>query len=199
MYVIILVNIKAKEGINVTIYIVIGIVLVVLVFLFIMLNSFIKLNNKVSEAFATMDVYLKKRWDLIPNLVETVKGYAKHEKDTLEEVIKLRSGDYDIMSSDEKIRANTKITNGISRIMALAESYPNLKANENFSSLAKELVKIEDEIAQSRKYYNATVRLFNNKVEMVPSNIVAKLFGYKEKMMFEASNEERDNVKVKLC
>ena len=181
-----------------TTYIIIGVIAFILVIVFISYNSFVKLNNKVKEAFATMDVYLKKRWDLIPNLVETVKGYAKHEKDTLEEVIKLRSGDYDIMTSEEKISANTKITKGISRIMALAESYPNLKANENFSNLAKELTKTEDEIAQSRKYYNAIVRLFNNKVEMFPSNIMAKVFGFSTKSMFEASAEERNNVKVEL-
>ncbi len=180
------------------IYVVFGGIGLVVIYILLVFNSFIKLNNKVNEAFATMDVYLKKRWDLIPNLVETVKGYAKHEKETLEEVIKMRSGDYDIMSSEEKIKANTRITGGISRIMALAESYPNLKANENFSNLAKELTKTEDEIAQSRKYYNATVRLFNNKVGMFPSNIIAKIFGYNCKSMFEASDSERDNVKVKL-
>ena len=180
------------------IYVIVGFIILVIIYVLIQFNAFIKLNNKVNEAFATMDVYLKKRWDLIPNLVETVKGYAKHEKETLEEVIKMRSGDYDIMSSEEKIKANTRITGGISRIMALAESYPNLKANENFSNLAKELTKTEDEIAQSRKYYNATVRLFNNKVGMFPSNIIAMIFGYKEKTMFEASDSERDNVKVKL-
>ena len=180
------------------IYVVIGVLVVVLILVLIEFNKFIKLNNKVNEAFATMDVYLKKRWDLIPNLVETVKGYAKHEKETLEEVIKMRSGDYDIMSDEEKISANTKITGSISRIMALAESYPNLKANENFANLAKELTKTEDEIAQSRKYYNATVRLFNNKVQMFPSNILATIFGYKSKKMFEASEEERNNIQVKL-
>ena len=180
------------------IYIIIGVVVVVLLVVFIEFNGFIKLNNKVNEAFATMDIYLKKRWDLIPNLVETVKGYAKHEKETLEEVIKMRSGDYDIMSDEEKISANTRITGGISRIMALAESYPNLKANENFANLAKELTKTEDEIAQSRKYYNACVRVFNNKVGMFPSNIFAKLFGYNDKSMFEASKDERENVKVEL-
>ena len=180
------------------IYVVIGVLGLILIYAFIEFNGFIKLNNKVNEAFATMDVYLKKRWDLIPNLVETVKGYAKHEKETLEEVIKMRSGDYDIMTSEEKIKANTKITNGISRIMALAESYPNLKANENFSNLAKELTKTEDEIAQSRKYYNACVRLFNNKVGMFPSNLLAMIFGYKNKSMFEANDTERENVKVKL-
>ena len=176
------------------IYVIIGVILVLVILIILMLNSFIKLNNKVNEAFATMDVYLKKRWDLIPNLVEAVKGYAKHEKDTLEEVIKLRSGDYDAMSNEEKIKTNTEINKGISKIMALAESYPDLKANENFSNLAK----VEDEIAQSRKYYNATIRLFNNKTEMFPSSIIAKLFGYKNKSMFEASEVERKNVKVEL-
>ena len=180
------------------IYIVVGIFLLILVYLFIVFNKFIKLNNKVNEAFATMDVYLKKRWDLIPNLVETVKGYAKHEKETLEEVIKLRSGDYDTMSNEDKLNTNEKISNSISKIMVLAESYPNLKANENFANLAKELTKTENEIAQSRKYYNATVRLFNNKVEMFPSNLIANIFGYKTKKMFEANSNERDNVKVEL-
>ena len=180
------------------IYVVIGVVVLILIYVFVVFNGFIKLNNKVNEAFATMDVYLKKRWDLIPNLVETVKGYAKHEKDTLEEVVKLRSGDYDLLNNEEKIKTNEKVTKGISKIMALAESYPNLKANENFSNLGKELTKTEDEIAQSRKYYNAVVRVFNNKVQMFPSNIVAKIFGYKNKSMFEASNDERENVKVEL-
>ena len=180
------------------IYVIGGIILIILVYVFIQFNGFIKLSNKVNEAFATMDVYLKKRWDLIPNLVETVKGYAKHEKETLEEVIKMRNGDYDIMSNEEKISANTKITKGIARVMALAESYPNLKANENFRDLAKDLTRTEDEIAQSRKYYNAVVRVFNNKVQMFPSNIVGKLFGYKKKSMFEASSDERENVKVEL-
>lgn len=179
-------------------YIFIGVILVIVILAFVMLNSFIKLNNKVNESFATMDVYLKKRWDLIPSLVETVKGYAKHEKDTLEEIVKFRSDNYDALNSNEKIATNEKITQGINRIMILAESYPELKASENFSDLAKELTAVEDEIAQSRKYYNAVVRLFNNKVEMFPSNIFAKIFGYKAKSMFEATDEERNNVKVNL-
>ena len=179
-------------------YVVIGIIILIIIYVLLTFNHFVKLNNKVNEAFATMDVYLKKRWDLIPNLVETVKGYAKHENDTLEEVIKLRSGDYDIMSNEEKISANTKITKGISKVMLLAESYPNLKANENFRDLAKELTKIEDEIAQSRKYYNATVRVFNNKVGMFPSNVVANILGYEDKKMFEAKDDEKENIKVEL-
>ena len=179
-------------------YICIGVVVVLLLLVLGLYNGLARLNNKVEEAFATMDVYLKKRWDLIPNIVETVKGYAKHEKETLEEVIKLRNGTYDNMSDDEKIKANEKLSSGISKIMALAEAYPELKANENFKDLSNQLVKVEDEIANSRKYYNATVRDFNNKVEMFPSNIVAELLGYKSKSMFEANEEERKNVKVSL-
>ena len=179
-------------------YVIITIIVILLIFLFVTYNSLIKLNNKVKEAFATMDVYLKKRWDLIPNIVETVKGYAKHEKETLEDVIKLRNMNYESMKDDEKISNNEKLTQGINRIMALAESYPELKANENFKDLSKQLTKTEEDIATSRKYYNATVRDYNNKVEMFPSNLIAKLFGYKTKSMFEITTDERENVKIDL-
>ena len=161
-------------------------------------QSVVQLNNKVDEAFSTMDVYLKKRWDLIPNIVETVKGYAKHEKDTLKEVVELRNSTYDKMSDEEKIKTNEQLSSGINKIMALAEVYPDLKANENFKDLSKQLTKVEDDIANSRKYYNGVVRIYNNKVEMFPSNIIAKLLGYKSKSMFEASKEERQNIKVSL-
>lgn len=161
-------------------------------------NNLIRLNNKVKESFATMDVYLKKRWDLIPNVVEIVKGYAKYENETLNEIIAVRSGDYNKLSQNEKIKTNEQIDRGVSRLMVLVESYPNLKANENFLSLQTELRNIEDEIAQSRKYYNAVVRKFNDKVEMIPSNIVAKTLGYKVKDMFMAEENEKKSVKVKL-
>lgn len=179
-------------------YIIIAVVVILLLFIFVTYNSLIKLNNKVKEAFATMDVYLKKRWDLIPNIVEIVKGYAKHENETLEDVIKLRSMNYDDMPTNEKISNNKKLAQGIIRVMALAESYPELKANENFIKLSDELKNVEEDIANSRKYYNATVRDFNNKVEMFPSNLIAKLFNYKTKSMFEISNDERQNIKVEV-
>lgn len=180
------------------IYIIIVIIVLIIIYAFALYNSLIKLNNKVKEAFSTMDVYLKKRWDLIPNIVETVKGYAKHEKETLKEVIELRNSVYDKMSDDEKIKTNEQLSNGINKIMLLAEAYPDLKANENFKDLSNQLMKVEDEIANSRKYYNGVIRIYNNKVEMFPSNIFARLFGYKSKSMFEASANERENVKVKL-
>lgn len=180
------------------IYIIIAIIVLIIIYAFALYNNFVKLNNKVKEAFSTMDVYLKKRWDLIPNIVETVKGYAKHEKDTLEEVVELRNSTYDKMSDDEKIKTNEQLSSSISKIMVLAEAYPDLKANENFKNLSKELSKVEDDIANSRKYYNGVVRIYNNNVEMFPSNIFARLFGYKSKSMFEASANERENVKVEL-
>ena len=180
------------------IYIAIGVFVVFLLWIFITYNNFIKLNNKVEEAFSTMDVYLKKRWDLIPNIVETVKGYAKHEKSTLEEVINLRSSSYDDMNTNDKLNVNNKLSQGISKLMSIAESYPELKAHENFKDLTNQLTRIEDDIANARKYYNGTVRIFNDKVQMFPSNIMAGIFGYKVKDMFEASANERENVKVSL-
>jgi len=151
-----------------------------------------------SEAFSTMDVYLKKRWDLIPNLVEVVKGYAKHESSTLESITSLRSSSYDKMSTNDKIDTNEGLRAGLSQLLAVAENYPELKASQNFSELSAGLIKIEDDIAQSRKYYNAVVKKMNNKVEMFPSNIIAGVFGFKQSKMFEAEEDARSNVKVEL-
>ena len=179
-------------------YIAIGIVVLIVIYVLIQYNSFVKLNNKVKEAFSTMDVYLKKRWDLIPNLVEVVKGYAKHESSVLEEITKLRNISYDKMSSSDKIDTNQHLTNVLSQIMAIGENYPELKASQNFSELAHQLSSIEDEIANSRKYYNAVVRNMNTKVEMFPSNIIAKMFNFKLSKMFEAKEDEKNNVGVDL-
>ena len=117
-------------------------------------NGFIKKKNRIEEAFATMDVYLKKRWDLIPNLVNTVKAYAKHESDTFEKITALRTKSYDAMSPNEKIEANKALGSSLGTIIATAEAYPELKANENFRDLMRQLEGLEDDIANSRKYYN---------------------------------------------
>ena len=179
-------------------YIIIAIVVILLLLVFSTYNSLVKLNNRVEEAFSTMDVYLKKRWDLIPNIVETIKGYVKHEQETLEEVINLRNNSYDKMNADDKIAVNNKMSQEISKLMAIVESYPDLKASENFKDLSNQLTKVEEDIANARKYYNGTVRNFNDKVQMFPSNIIAKILGYKTKNMFEVSENEREIINIKL-
>lgn len=179
-------------------YVVIAVIVVLVIYLIVQYNGFVKTNNMVKEAFSTMDVYLKKRWDLIPNLVEVVKGYAKHEKETLNQITSLRTNSYDSMPMDKKINVNQQLGQGITKIIAIAENYPELKANENFAKLSAELLKIEDEIANSRKYYNGAVRKLNDKIQMFPSNIVAGMFKFKQANMFEVNTEERDNVKVSL-
>ncbi|HSN58428.1 MAG TPA: LemA family protein [Clostridiaceae bacterium] len=179
-----------------SIYIVIGIIALLLVYVLASYNSLVNLRNRVQEAFATMDVYMKKRWDLIPNIVESVKGYATHEKETLESIVNLRSNAYDKMAQDDKIAADGQIMGALSKLMALAESYPDLKANQNFMQLSTELSKVEEDIANSRKYYNAVVRNYNNAVQMFPSNIVSTVFGFKEMAMFETA--DRENVKVQF-
>ena len=179
-------------------WIILAVIILIIIYVFILYNNFISLDNKVKEAFSTMDVYLKKRWDLIPNLVETVKGYAKYEEETLTRVTKLRNTVYNEMTNDEKIINNEELSSDVSKIMALKEAYPELKANESFMDLSNKLTKIEDDIANARKYYNGTVRIYNNKVQMFPNNIFAKIFGYKTKRMFEASLEDKQNIKINL-
>ena len=179
-------------------YVVIAIIAILVIYLTVQYNAFVKSNNIVKEAFSTMDIYLKKRWDLIPNLVEVVKGYEKHEKETFNEITSLRTNSYDSMSMNKKINVNEQLTQGISKIMAISENYPELKASENFLQLSKDLTQIEDEIANSRKYYNGSVRILNTKIQMFPSNIVAGMFGFKQASMFEANAEEKNNIKVEL-
>ena len=178
------------------IYLIIVLILLVIYFL-ITYNKLVKLNNQLKEAFSTMDVFLKKRWDLIPSIVETVKGYAKHEMDTLEGIVEARNN-YNNMTTEEKIDKNNSINDNIPKLFALAEAYPKLKANENFMDLSKQLKDVEEDIANSRKYYNGAVKVFNNKVEMFPSNIVASLLGYKSQKMFSIDSSERENVKIDL-
>jgi len=181
---------------------VIGIIIVVIIIIALWMigsyNSLVNLRNKVEEAFSTMDVYLKKRFDLIPNLVEIVKGYAKYESSTLENMVKLRGQAYNSMSTEEKVEANNKLSGEISKLLAIAENYPDLKANENFRDLTAQLASVENDIANARKYYNAVVKEMNNKVQMFPSNIVANMFKFKTYSMFEANEAERENVKVQF-
>lgn len=179
-------------------YICLGIILIVgVIYFFITYNILVKHSNQVKEAFSVMDVYLKKRWDLIPNLIEIVKGYSEYEKNTFETVVGLRSLNYENMTNLEKYNKGNELSSNIAKLLMLKEDYPELKANEGFLKLSKQLAKVEEDIAQSRKYYNATVREYNNKIEMIPSNIVAKIMGLKAEKMFNVTEEERKVVKVK--
>ncbi len=178
------------------VYVILAIIAVVVIYVIMAYNGFVKTKNTVEEAFSTMDVYLKKRWDLIPNLVEVVKGYAAHEKETFENITSLRANSYDDMPMDKKIEANEQLSQNISKLMAVAENYPELKANQNFSELSASLNRVEEDIANSRKYYNGAVRILNNKILMFPSNIVANMFKFEKAKMFETKEEEKENVKV---
>ena len=180
------------------IYIIIGIIVILLIYILITYNSFINSRNLVKEAFSTMDIYLKKRWDLIPNLIEVVKGYSKYENETLTKITSLRSSSYDELTMNNKIDINEELSKCLSNIFAVSENYPELKANELYTNLSNNLISIEDEIANSRKYYNGTVRNFNNKIQMFPNNLLAKLFRFKEYKMFEANAEEKNNIGVNL-
>ena len=173
------------------------VIAVIVIAVIVMYDGFIKLKNNCEEAFATMDVYLKKRYDLIPNLVETVKGYAAHEKETLTKVIEARNMAQGAATVEEKIAGENQLQGTLKSLFAIAENYPDLKANQNFLDLQNQLKKVEEDIANSRKYYNAVVKQFNVKCEAFPSNIIAGIFKFEKKAMFEVdSAEERQNVKV---
>ncbi len=161
-------------------------------------NSLVVKRNRVRNSWAQIDVQLKKRFDLIPNLVETVKGYAKHESGTLEAVVKARSQYVSAGNPEEMMKANTQMTGALSRLFALAESYPDLKANTNFMQLQGELLELEEKIAYARQFYNDTVMIYNNATQMVPSSIVAGIFGFRAEPYFKADETERQNIQVKF-
>lgn len=160
-------------------------------------NAFVRLRNKTEEAFSAMDVSLKKRYDLIPNFVETVKGYAKHERETLEAVIAARNQAVNSRSAEETIKNENLLDSTLKNLFALTESYPNLKADQNFLALQNQLSRIEEEIAGSRRYYNGVINKYNTRIEMFPGNLLAGLFGFYRKPLYEVQEiYERDNVKV---
>jgi LemA protein len=161
-------------------------------------NSLVVKRNRVRNSWAQIDVQLKKRFDLVPNLVETVKGYAKHEAGTLEAVVKARNQYISAGTPEEMMKANSEMTGALSRLFALAESYPDLKANTNFMELQGELSQLEDKIAYARQFYNDTVLMYNNAIQVFPANIIAGAFGFREEPYFKAEESERQNVKVQF-
>ena len=178
------------------IWIILGIVVVLILFVIGTYNSLISLRNKKDDQWSQIEVQLKRRADLIPNLVETVKGYAKHESETFEEVIKARNTYVAAKTPEEEMAASGAVTEALSRLFALSENYPDLKANENFLSLQNDLKDTEDKISYARQFYNDSVLTYNNKVEMVPSNIVAGIANFKKAAFFEANEQDKETPKV---
>lgn len=178
------------------IWIVLGILLLAVVYFWTLYNGLVSLKTTIEEAWSQIDVQLKRRIDLIPNLVETVKGYAKHEKTVFAEVTKARSAMMGARSMDAKAEASDAMTQALGKLIAVAEAYPQLKANENFVQLQKELSDTEDKIAYSRQYYNTIIRDYNEKIRTFPNTLFNESMGFSEKEYFQASDEERKNVKV---
>ena len=185
-------------------YVAIGVAAVVVLALIIWAisayNKIVSLRVQCDDGFSTIDVFLKKRFDLLPNLVETVKGYTKHESETLEKVIAARSQLANATTADEKVAADNAMTQAVRSLNMVVERYPELKANTNFLDLQNQLKGIETELSQARRYYNATVRVYNVKIQSFPSLIIAKMMKAKARTMFtlEDAPEERQNVKVQF-
>ncbi len=161
-------------------------------------NRFVAMRTCAEEAYSTMDIYLKKRFDLIPNLVATVKGYTKHEAETLERVIAARNTAYASGDSGKIAKAEGELSSSLKSLFALTESYPDLKANTNFIALQSSLEKIETDISQARKYYNGRVRNYNMTIQLFPANLIANILGFKKMSFFEIDEQSRENVKVEF-
>lgn len=161
-------------------------------------NAFVKSRNQIEEAFSTMDVYLKKRYEMIPNLVEIVKQYSIHEKETLERIVQARSMAIKAHSMEERGENENMLSGAIKSLFAISEGYPQLKADGNYLNLQNQLADLEDEISQSRKYYNGVVKVMNNKVDIFPSNLYAMILGFKRYPYFMADEYERQSVEIRF-
>lgn len=169
---------------------------VILLYLWMLYNSLVSAKVRIQEALSHIDVQLKRRTDLIPNLIATVKGYAKHEKELLENVTKARTSLMSAKTTHDKAQANNMLTDTLKSLFAVAENYPDLKANQNFAKLQEELSDTENKIAYSRQFYNSNVMDYNTKIALFPNSLVANTFGFKAAEFFEADEEERKPVKV---
>ncbi len=180
-------------------WIIAGVVIaIVLVFVITTYNELVRLRNKVKNAFSQIDTQLQRRFDLIPNLVETVKGFATHEKELLENVAASRSGYMNASSNGEKLAMNNQLTSNLRSLFAVAESYPELKANTNFLKLQDELSETEDKVTYSRQFYNDAVTIYNNKIQMFPGNLIAGIFGFKEEELFNTVDEAKEAPRVQF-
>lgn len=180
---------------DINLILIIGVVLIVL-FVWFTYNSLATARVRIKEALSGIDVQLKRRVDLVPNLIETVKGYAKHEKDLIENVTKARTNLMTAKTPHEKAESDNMLVGALKSIFAVSENYPTLKANENFLNLQQELSDIEAKIAYARQFYNTNVRDYNTTLANFPSGRIGSLFGFKKEEFFEAGDEERKNIKV---
>lgn len=179
-------------------YIAIGVVVFVVLWLLVTYNSLVTLRNRVKEAWSQIDVQLKRRSSLIPNLVESVKGYAKHEKSVFENVTKARSALLGAKNPGQAAAANDMLTGALKSLFAVAEAYPNLRASENFKQLQEEISDTETKVAASRQFYNTNVLDLNNSLETVPSAWVGNMFGFTKEEFFKATEEEKKDISVKF-
>lgn len=177
-----------------------GLIIIILIVMWGVLtyNKFIMLRGRVDNSWAQFDVQLKRRFNLIPNLVNSVKGYAKHEKETLEEVTASRTKYLSAKTPEEKLGANSELTGALSRLFDVAENYPDLKASTNFLDLQKQLKDTEDKISFSRQFYNDTTMKYNINIIKIPASIIANLFGFKSRPYFKTEGEEREKIEVKF-
>ena len=182
---------------NIILWVIVGVLTLIILYIVITFNSLITLRNRVENAWSQIDVQLKRRYDLIPNLVSAVKGYMKHERGTLTEITKMRSK---LISGNmqEKAKASDSISNALKTIFAVSEDYPKLQASENFKMLQEELSGTESKIAFSRQFYNDNVLSLNNKIQQFPSNIISNWLNFKEKEFFKSPESERKPVKVEF-
>lgn len=180
------------------IWIILGIIVVIALWIGMTYNALTRLKNKVKTNWSQIDVVLKRRADLIPNLVETVKGYAKHEKETLDDVIKARNTYVSASLPEDQMKASGELTQALSKLMMLSEAYPDLKANTNFIQLQNELRETEDKITFARQFYNDSVYAYQNKTEMFPSNLIAGMFGFKDFAFFEVEEADKKAPEVKF-
>jgi LemA protein len=179
-------------------WIILGILVVIVFILIGMYNSLVQLRVRADNAWSDIDVQLKRRHDLIPNLVETVKGYAAHEKGTFENIAKFRSQAMQASTPGDKAAAENQLTGALKSLFAVAENYPQLKASEEFTQLQGSLNTTEDTIQNSRRYYNAVVRDLNTKIQSFPTNLLAGMFGFQQRQFFETAASDREPVAVKF-
>ena len=187
-----------QNSMTTILYIILGVVAIAILWLIAVFNGFVTLKNRAKEAWADIDVQLKRRYDLIPNLVETVKGYATHERELFEKVTQARAQAMSAQGMKDKAVAENQLSETLKSLFAVSENYPDLKASTNFLELQREITDTEDKIQAARRFYNTNVRDMNIKVESFPDNVVASAFGFKAMELFEANGAEKEPVKVEF-